>query len=623
MEFVNAGQLVSTSADLTAKLWQAEELKSLGQLAELADVPVAILTRTHKAAADNSDLRIQVLQITGQSPWLASPLLGKHQTLAEETSTPTSLLLEASAPATQPKTAPQARPPAPHDFTEVEPNNSVAEATRISLPAKVAGAIAGVDAVGNEVDADYFKFSAQAGEQWIFEVMASRNGSPLDSRIEVLGMDSQSLLRTRLQAVRESYFTFRGKDSATSDDFRLHKWEDMELDEYFYAEGEVSRLWLYPRGPDSGFKVYPGVGSRRTYFDTTPVSHALGATGYIVRELALAEQPLPNGLPVFPIYFENDDDPFRRHGADSRLEFVAPATADYIARVRDARGFSGDDFKYELEIRRPKPDFSLSVGNSKLSMPIGSGREWSVTATRSDGLEGPICIALEGVPNGFLATNPLIIEAGQERAFGTLYATPAAAILPDTSSNQEPTEDGSNALANAAEGAQEVATTMPPEPFVIKLIASSEVAGQRIEHELNETLEVTLVERSELQFQIVDATDSNREVEELSIRPGETISARILIQRQGVESRVSFGGDDSGRNLPHGAYVDNIGLNGLLIPEGQNEREFFITAAPKLQPGRRQFHLQNDSAGKATSRSLWLNVLPPQAKLDPSDSETR
>ncbi|MEZ6076210.1 MAG: hypothetical protein R3C56_11235 [Pirellulaceae bacterium] len=52
-----------------------------------------------------------------------------------------------------------------------------------------------------------------------------------------------------------------------------------------------------------------------------------------------------------------------------------------------------------------------------------------------------------------------------------------------------------------------------------------------------------------------------------------------------------MGKEDSGRNLPHGAFVDNIGLSGLLIPEGQTQREFFITAAPKVAPGRRQFHL--------------------------------
>ena len=52
----------------------------------------------------------------------------------------------------------------------------------------------------------------------------------------------------------------------------------------------------------------------------------------------------------------------------------------------------------------------------------------------------------------------------------------------------------------------------------------------------------------------------------------------MRIERNGLKERVSFGSHDSGRNLPYGAYVDNIGLNGLLIVEEASEREFYITA---------------------------------------------
>ncbi|MEO8269579.1 MAG: hypothetical protein ABI557_07665, partial [Aureliella sp.] len=96
---------------------------------------------------------------------------------------------------------------------------------------------------------------------------------------------------------------------------------------------------------------------------------------------------------------------------------------------------------------------------------------------------------------------------------------------------------------------------------------------------------------------------------ELTIEPGQTITARVVVERNGTESRIELGNESSGRNLPHGAFVDNIGLNGLLIPEGQTQREFFITAAPKVAPGRRQFHLRSATAGNPTSRPIWLNVV--------------
>ncbi len=57
-----------------------------------------------------------------------------------------------------------------------------------------------------------------------------------------------------------------------------------------------------------------------------------------MRALVDEEEALPNGLPVFPVYYENDDDGLRRWGKDSRLSFVAPRSADYFVRIRDARG---------------------------------------------------------------------------------------------------------------------------------------------------------------------------------------------------------------------------------------------------------------------------------------------
>src|SRR5690606_247435 len=54
---------------------------------------------------------------------------------------------------------------------------------------------------------------------------------------------------------------------------------------------------------------------------------------------------------------------------------------------------------------------------------------------------------------------------------------------------------------------------------------------------------------------------------EFAIRPGETISARVTADRRDFQGRIDLGLDDAGRNLPHGVFVDNIGLNGLLIVE--------------------------------------------------------
>src|SRR5207302_645721 len=210
-----------------------------------------------------------------------------------------------------------------------------AQANAGEVPAEIRGAIAG------GADVDLYRFPASAGEQWVVEVDAARSGSKLDSFVEVLDARGGRIERVRLQAVRNSYFTFRGKDDSTADDFRVFNWEEMRLDEYLYASGEVAKLWLYPRGPDSGFLVYPGQGKRWGYFDTTPLAHALGEPCYVVEAHPPGTNLIPNGLPVFPLYFDNDDDARRELGKDSRLEFTAPADGEYPGKIRDVRGLGG------------------------------------------------------------------------------------------------------------------------------------------------------------------------------------------------------------------------------------------------------------------------------------------
>lgn len=577
--FLGGDRLISTSVDRTVKLWDTDQLRPLGQLAATPDIPGGV-----SAISDS----IQVFTLSGDVVTIHPQAVMERIAAATKNIGP-SKASENTAPA-GPRT-PSFADAKPNTFGESEPNDGFAESAKIDLPAKINGI---VDMkTGGQADVDLYRFSATAGQAWIFEVNASRSGSPLDSRIEILDEYGKSVLQTRLQATRESYFTFRGKDSNTSDDFRVHNWEDMELNEFLYSDGEIVKLWLYPRGPDSGFKVYPGAGSRYTYFGSTPTSHALGAPAYIVRELVAEEEALPNGLPVFPIYYENDDDGLRRWGKDSRLSFVAPRSGDYFLKIRDARGFGGGDYKYTVDIRSPRPDFEIKVATSKLKLPVGSGREWQVTATRLDNLESEIAVELKGLPEGFVATNPLVIEAGQQSAQGAIYATATAQALLDS-------------LPEGEKKSDKPAT----KKFELTLVARSSDHGQLIEHELKDKIEVELVAAPELKVKLVDALDSSRELDELSILPGQTITARVVIDRADVKGPVSFGGDDSGRNLPHGAIVDNIGLNGLLLPDGVNDREFFIKAAKWLPPQRRQIHLRSQSKDNPTSKPIWLNVLP-------------
>src|SRR4029077_1914353 len=176
---------------------------------------------------------------------------------------------------------------------------------------------------------DYFRFESKAGATWIVETDAARRGSPIDTAIEVLQADGRPIERVLLQAVRDSYVTFRGIDGNTRD-CRLVNWEEMQLNQFAYLNGEVVKLFRSPRGPDSGFLFYEGEGGKRKcYFDTTGTVHAVDEPCFIVEPHAPGAKLVANGLPVFPLYYVNDDDGQRRTGSDSRLTFTAPADGDY------------------------------------------------------------------------------------------------------------------------------------------------------------------------------------------------------------------------------------------------------------------------------------------------------
>ena len=54
--------------------------------------------------------------------------------------------------------------------------------------------------------------------------------------------------------------------------------------------------------------------------------------------------------------------------------------------------------------------------------------------------------------------------------------------------------------------------------------------------------------------------------------------------------------------------VDNLGLNGLLILEDQDERTFFVTADESVPRQTRPFHLTTTAAGGISSLPVILHV---------------
>jgi WD domain, G-beta repeat/Planctomycete cytochrome C len=549
--------LVSLAEDLTVKAWRTSDLSEIKVWERQPDVATALAFAPDGVSFDvgRMDGSLTTYAIPASPPVVSGPLGAK----------PAQVATRATAPVME--------------IAEAEPNDSPGLANPIRLPAKITGSIAA--AKGVSVDADIFRFSAKVGEAWVFEVNAARSGSKLDSFLEVLDDQGRRVPRVLLQAVRDSYFTFRGKNGTESGDFRLFNWEEMGINDYLYANGEVVKLWLFPRGPDSGFFVYPGQGERWGYFDTTPLTHALNETCYVVQPYPPGTELVKNGLPVFTIYHENDDDAHRELGKDSRLFFTAPVDGDYLLKVRDVRGLQGPDHRYTVTARERRPDFKVTLGGANPTVGAGSAKEFKVSARRIDGFEGPIQVDFAGVPPGFRVTTPLIIESGQLDAFGVVVA-------------EEDAKEASGAITARA---------------------SAQIMGAEISHEVNPLGAIKLTPSPKLRVAIAPAEGGAKpanatagEPLEFTIEPGQTIMLKVAVERLGFTGQVPFGNEGAGRNLPFGAIVDNLGLNGLLVLDGQMERTFFVTADPSTPEQTRQFHLTTAAAGGLSSPPVRLRV---------------
>jgi hypothetical protein len=360
--------------------------------------------------------------------------------------------------------------------------------------------------------------------------------------------------------VRDSNVTFRGIDGNTRD-CRLTNWEEMQLNQWVYLNGEVVKLFRSPRGPDSGFLFYEGDGGKRLcYFDTTATVHAVEEPCFIVEPHAPGTKLISNGQ--------------RRLGSDSRLIFTAPADGAYVIRLRDARDAGGDRYAYRLSVRRPAPDFHVKVGGASPTVAAGSGKRFTVEVDRVDGFEGEVRVDIAGLPEGFRVSSPIVIQAGHREAEGVLVAAADA---------KTPTPE---ALKNVA------------------VQATAKLGDKEVSKPAGNWGEIKLGPKPKLIVHLEPA--------ELTVAPGTTITALLKVERNGHEDLITFSVD----NLPHGVIVDNIGLSGVLMPKGESERQIFITADSWVGETSRQCFAVENQAGNQCSPPVTIHVRRPSPLAD-------
>lgn len=407
------------------------------------------------------------------------------------------------------------------------------------------------------------KFPAKKGEPLLIEIHARRLGSPLDSTIDLLDAAGKPVGRATLRCVAKTYSIFRDNDSAISG-IRLEAWNELAMNDYLYVGSELMRINELPKGPDDDCQFVARGGQRLGFLGTTPTHHYLGNVMYKVEIHPPGVSFPPNGMPVFPILYQNDDGG-PGYGKDSMLLFDPPADGTFQVRVGDSRGVGSPAHAYRLTVRPPRPSFTVDANPKAPTVWKGNGVPITVTANRTDGYEGPIRVKIVGLPAGFRAPAETEIEAEQLATTFTLFA-------------DEP------AMAKAGEILCEATATINGKP-------------------VTQTISLgvpKLAEPGDLVTTV--STDA------VTIVPGREAKFKVSVERRnGFAGRVPL----DVRGLPHGVRVLNIGLNGILLTERDSEREVVIYAEPWVKPMTHPFTVlsRRESSGKEhAAKPMTLTV---------------
>ncbi len=464
------------------------------------------------------------------------------------------------------------------ELSEQEPNDTIAQAQTVSLPVSINGRINGGKEKSGSPDEDYFRFHASKGERISIDIAAARLGSSLDSVIEILDAHGNVIPRATIRCLNETTTTLADRDSRT-DGIRLVSTSGLRQGDYIMVGDELDQIEFIPDQPDADTTLKSIGGLRVAYLGTSPDVHAVNTPVYRAQILTANADVPSNGLPVFHLTWRNDDGG-PGYGADAKLDFVAPADSYYYLHLKDVRDMEGPDFAYRLTIRDQSPDFRLTAEPANPNIPRGGSTPVTVSLDAIRGFEGPIEIAVKGLPKGITA-GPATIAAGQTSTVLVLAASPDAPL------------DGH------------------PTPF--QIVGHAAVEGRDL---------VRIANRDDpdqpLQLaSIVPPPDVvvSTEASEVTLEPGKEVTVRLSIERHnGFKGRVPC----TIQNLPYGVRVVNVGLNGVLVTEAQSSRTFTLRAEDWAKPISQPIYV----VGEVESNSSTMHPSAPIMLKVTGDGQT-
>lgn len=430
------------------------------------------------------------------------------------------------------------------------------ETEELAVPGGVSGRI------GQAGDVDVYRFRARKGEPLVLEVFGRRLGTPIDPAIEILDARGAAVARAVLRPLDQTEVAFRDHDS-TKVGVRLTHWNNLAMDDYVLFGRELARIRSLPRNPDDDCIFWSVQGQRMGFLGTTPEHHPIAQPIYKVTIHPPGTTFPAGGVPPVTVAYRNDDGG-PGFGKDPWLAFEPPADGVYQVRVEDVRGLGDKAFGYHLVVRKPRPDFRLSLSTENPNIARGGTTLVTATLARIDGFDGAVDVTVDGLPTGITAT-PARIERGEFTADLALTADASAPAF------SRPTW---RVTARAVAGSDASPLVHAVDP------GGSDGGWITVTPEPNLTV--------------------SAEPTRVAIRPGERVAMKLAVRRgPAFAGRVPI----TVRNLPLGVRVLNIGLNGVLITEKQSERTVFLYAEPWVEALERPFYAVGKADGPATEHS--------------------
>jgi len=459
------------------------------------------------------------------------------------------------------------------EVAEQEPNNTIAQAQAVSVPVTINGHIDGGLSANGQPDEDYFKFRAGRGEKLTIDVAAARLGSPLDSVIEILDAEGKAIPRATIRCLNQTTTTLSDRDSRTTG-IRLVSTAELRDGDYLMVGDELNQIDSIPDQPDADTNLKGMDDLRLAYLGTSSDVHAINTPVYKAQILPPDAEFPSNGLPVFHLTWRNDDGG-PGFGADSKLDFVAPADGQYFLHLKDVRGMEGADFAYRMTIREASPDYRLKAEPANPNIPKGGSMPVTVSVVATQDFEGPIEIQTGGLPQGVSASNATIMP-GQDSTVIVLSADPNASL----DAHPAPIEFVGHAMVNGHD--------------LARTANSSGGVGQPLQL-------ASIVPPPD----VVVTTDP----QQVSIEPGKEVTVTLHIERHnGFKGRIPC----SVENLPPGVRVVNVGLNGVLVTEAQSSRTFTLRAEDWAPPIKQPIYVvaevESNSPTRHPSGPLLLQV---------------